>query len=226
MRIGRHLTAALATVLTVGAVSLVGPAASAATATKIVSGTDGKGWIYDSSYRTQPGAPVYGDTLTLSIEVETTAGDQVFDGTITVQRQLPKHGWKTIKTASSAYLYDTVKAVGNANYRVLYSGSGDYSPSSAGVKSKVQHKLEYKNVGSRHVVLSGKVSPKYKGKAVIFKKHGKKFKKYKTVHTNKKGKFRTPLPAPRKGRYYWKIQVPSNKSFTKTQSPKFYTYSY
>ena len=84
----------------------------------------------------------------------------------------------------------------------------------------MQRKLQYENVGSRHVVLSGKVSPKDKGKAIIFKKHGKKFKKFKKVSINKKGKFKTPLPAPRKGRFYWKIAVPSNKSLREDPEPE------
>lgn len=228
MRIRRHLTALLATTLVAGAVSLVGVAApaSAATATKIVGGTDGKGWLSASDYRTQPGVPVYGDSLSLSINVQTDTGEQVYDGTLTVQRQLPGKDWTTIKTATSAYLYETIKAVGNANYRVLYSGSGDYSPSDAAVKSKVQRKIEVKNVGTRKVVLSGKVSPKYKGKAIIFKKQGKKWKKWKTVRTNKKSQFRSALPAPRKGKFYWKVEVPSSKAFSKSQTGTFSTYSY
>lgn len=228
MRIRRHLTALLATTLVAGAVSLVGAAApaSAATATRIVGGTDGKGWIYAGSYQTQPGVPVYGDSLSLSIKVETDAGEQVFDGTLTVQRQLPGKDWTTVKTATSAYLYDSIKAVGNANYRVLYSGSGDYSPTAAGVASKVQRKLTVKNTGTRRVVLTGKVAPKYHGKAIVFKKQGKKWKKFKTVRTNKKSRFSTPLPAPRNGRFYWRVELPSSKTFATTRTGTFYTYSY
>jgi hypothetical protein len=227
MRLRRIIAAAVATALVVPATLLTSSTtASAVTATRIVGGTDGKGWIYrSSSFASQPGAPVFGDGLTLDIEV--WAGDtQVYDGTLTVQRQLPGKDWKTISTSTSAYLYDNIKAAGNAKYRVLYSGSGDYAASSAGVSSKVQRKLKYENVGSRKVVLSGKVSPKYKGKVLVFKKQGKKWKKFKTLHTNKKSKFKTPLPAPRRGRYYFRLEIPASKTFTKTQTFKFYTYSY
>ncbi|GAA4381480.1 hypothetical protein [Nocardioides caricicola] len=226
MRLRRILAAVVVTTLAAPAALLTSPTtASAATATQIVGGTDGKGWIYrSSSYASQPGAPVFGDTFSLSINV-VAGSSQVYDGTLTVQRQLPGKDWKTIKTSSSAYLYDSIKAVGNANYRVLYSGSGDYAPSSAGVSSQVQRKLDYSNVGGRTVVLAGKVSPKYKGKIAIFKQQGKKWKKFKTIKSNRKGKFRTPLPAPRSGRYYFKIEIPASRAFAKTQSGKFYTYS-
>ncbi|MGB0102160.1 MAG: hypothetical protein WBP61_17915 [Nocardioides sp.] len=227
MRLSRIVAAALATVLVAPTAMLTtaGPA-GAATPTKIVGGTDGKSWIYTSSYRSQPGPPRYGDKLSLSINVETEAGQQVYDGSLTVQRKLPGKAWKTIKKSTSAYLYDSVKAAGNATYRVLYSGSGDYSPSTAGATSKVQRKIEIKNAGTRKVILSGKVSPKYKGKVAIFKKNGKKWKKFKTVRTNKKSKFRTPLPAPRKGKYFWNVKIGGSKKFAPSQTGKFYTYSY
>lgn len=226
MRLRRILAAAVVTALAAPAALLTtSTTASAATATQIVGGSQGKGWIYRSSSATQPGAPVFGDTFSLSINV-VAGSTQVYDGTLTVQRQLPGQEWKTIKTSDQAYLYDSIKAVGNASYRVLYSGSGDYSPSSAGVTSQVQRKLDYQNVGSRTVVLAGKVSPKYKGKITVFKQQGKKWKKFKTIKSNKKGKFRTPLPAPRSGRYYFKLEIPASRTFAKTQSGKFYTYSY
>jgi hypothetical protein len=229
MRARRLIGTLIATVLATGTMTLVGTAspASAATATKIV-GSDGKKWISISSRSSrQPGAPAYGSTISLSVEVVTTSGEQVYEGTVKVQRKLPgKGGWKTVKSASSAYLYDSIKAVGNAQYRAVYSGTANYSASAAGVSSKVQRKLDYQNVGSRRVVLKGKVSPKFHGKVALFKQQGKKWKRYKMLRTNKKGVFKTPLPAPRKGRYYWHLEIPKSKAFTATKSARFWTYSY
>lgn len=226
MRLRHFVAAALTTVLAAPTALLTTTApAHAATATTIVGGTEGKPWIYrSSSTAQQPGVTVYGDRIALSIEVEAN-GSQVYDGTLTVQRRLPGHGWKTIKTSDSAYLYDSTTAVGNADYRVLYSGTADYAPTSAGVSAKVQRKLTIKNVGTRRVVLDGKVAPKYHGKVTIFKQHGKKWRKYKTVRSNKRSHFSTPLPAPRRGKYYWKVEIASSKAFAKTQSGRFYTYS-
>lgn len=228
MRARRLLGTLTATVMAVGTMTLVGAAspAAAATATKITSG-NAKKWISISSRSSnQPGAPAYGSTISLSIEVETTSGEQVYDGALKVQRQVPGKEWKTVKSSSSAYLYDSIKAVGNAKYRVLYSGTADYAATWAGVSSKVQRKVDYSNVGSRHVVLRGKVSPKYHGKVTILKKQGKKWKRYKVVKTTTKGVFRSPLPAPRRGRYYWQLVISKSKAFTTTKSARFYTYSY
>lgn len=227
MRLRRVLAAAVATALAAPVAVLATSAApaSAAVATKIVGGTDGKPWIYRSSYATQPGVPVFGDTLNLSIEVADANGAQVYNGTLTVQQKLAgKKSWKTIKTSSTAYLFDTIKAKGNATYRVLYSGSGDYSPSGAQGKVKVQRKFDIDTISGKRAGLKGKVSPKFKGKIVVLKKQGKKWKKWKTVRTNKKSRFVVYLPAPRTGRIYWQLKIGSTKAFSTTNSIKYYTY--
>jgi hypothetical protein len=143
-----------------------------------------------------------------------------------VQRQLPGKGWKTIATSSSAYLYDSTKAVGNAAYRVLYSGSGDYAATSAGVTGKVQRKLDISGISGKRAGMKGKVSPKFKGKVVVLKKQGKKWKKFKTVRTNKQSRFVVYLPAPRRGKYFWKLQIAASKAFATTQSQTYYTRKY
>jgi hypothetical protein len=228
MRIRRHLTALLATALVATAVSLVasGSPASAATATHI-TGSDGASWLTRSSYQTQPGVPVYGDTLSLSVNVETDTGEQVYDGSLTVQRQLAGQStWTTVASADSAYIYKSIKAVGNASYRVVYSGSGDYSPSSAGVVAKVQHKMDITGTSGRQAGLKGKASPKYHGKIAILKKDGKKWKKFKTIRSDKKGHFSVKLPAPRKGKFFWKLTIKSSKAFAPTTSATYYTIKY
>ncbi len=231
MRIRRHLTALLATVMVSSTVALVGVAttapASAATATQVVSGTSGKPWIYPSSYRTQPGAPVYGSSLSLSINVKTTDGTSVYDGTLKVQRQLPGQSWTTIKSSSSAYIYDSIKAAKNANYRAVFTPSTpEFAASSSTKTVKVQRKITYKNVGNRKVVLRGKVSPKTSGSMLVYKQSGKTWKRYKAARLNSNSVFQMGLPAPRKGRYYWKLVIPAGKGFVKSQTGRFYTYSY
>jgi FlaG/FlaF family flagellin (archaellin) len=227
MHLRRLLAATVATAL-VGPAALVaaGSPASAATATRIV-GSDGKAWL-TAGYRSQPGVPAYGDSLSLSVNVETTAGQQVYDGTITVQRQLPGRDWTTIKSASSAYLYETIKAVGNANYRVLYSGSGDYAPSTAALSSKVQRKLDITAQSGKRLGLEGKVAPKGKNKIVVLKKQGKKWKHFKSVRSNKKGRFFAKLPAPasRGAKLFWRLEINGSKAFAKTRSITYYTTKY
>ncbi len=60
----------------------------------------------------------------------------------------------------------------------------------------------------------------------MLKKQGKKWKKFKTVRTNKKSRFAVYLPAPRRGKYFWRIQIASSKAFATTNSPTYYTTKY
>jgi hypothetical protein len=233
MQLRRLLSAVVATaVVAPAAVLATTTAASAATATKIVSGTSGKGWIYASPYRTQPGVPKYGDTLNLSINVKTTSGARVYDGTLTVQRKLAgASSWTTVKRSSSAYMYDDIKAVGNATYRVLYSGGSDstatYAPSAAAVKSKVQRKINDKISGRHKLTFHGKVVPNYKRSKVTIqwkkKKHGH-WKKYKVVKTNKKSKFAARVGAPRRGYWYFRAVIPGGKKFVASTTGTWRTY--
>ncbi|HEY0952941.1 hypothetical protein [Nocardioides sp.] len=224
----RRLLAALTTAFVAGpalAVATAAPAA-AATATHIV-GSDGGAWISGPGYRTQPGVPVFGDSLSLSINVVTDSGEQVYDGTLTVQRQLAGQStWTTVASSTSAYLYDSTSAKGNATYRVIYSGSGDYAGSTATVAAKIQRKFDITPTSGRTAGMKVKVSPKYKGAITIMKKQGKTWKKFKTVRTNSKSRVSFSLPAPRKGKYFWQLVIRSSKAFATTKSVVYYTRKY
>lgn len=232
MRLRRILAAAVVTTLAAPTALLVSSSpAAAATGTKIVP-SNGKSWIQPGS-KTQPGPSATGDTLYFYINVVSTDGSgDPYAGTLSVQRKLAgSKSWKTIATSSYAGYSGSTKAIKNATYRAVYSGgaSGDtsWTGSSADKSVKVQRNIEIKNVGpSRQVVLQGKIKPKYKGAVAIYKKNGKKWKKFKTVRTNKKSTFRTPLPAPRSGRYYWNVKIKPGKGFAGSQTGKFSTYSY
>jgi len=225
----RRLLAALTTAAVAGpALAVVASAApaAAATATHIV-GSDGGAWISGPSYRTQPGVPVFGDSLSLSINVVTDGGDQVYDGTLTVERQLAGQStWTTVASSTSAYLYDSTDAKGNAAYRVTYSGSGDYAGSTATVVAKIQRKLDITPTSGRTAGMNVKVSPKYKGAITVLKKQGKTWKKYKTVRTNSKSRVWFSLPAPRKGKWFWRLTIRSAKTFATTKSGVYYTRKY
>lgn len=231
MRLRRILAAAVVTTLAAPTALLAtSTPAVAATGTKIVA-SSGKSWIQPGS-KGQPGPSATGDTLYLYINVVSTDGSgDPYAGTLTVQRKLAgSKSWKTIATSTYAGYSGSTKAIKNATYRAVYSGgsSGDtsWTGSSADKKVKVQRNIEIKDVGDRKVILQGKVKPKYKGKVAIYKKNGKKWKRVKMVRTNKKSIFRTQLPAPRSGRYYWNVKIKASKGFSASQTGKFYTYSY
>lgn len=228
MRIRRVLGAVLAATLTAGTVGAVTASpASAATSTTITDSSGGQKWMYPSSYRSQPGPPVAGDTIYFSIDVAASDGSSPYGGKVVVQRLLAgTSGWATIATSDYAGYYGSTKALRNASYRALYvpdAGSQWAGTTSATKGLAVQRKITVSNKGTRRVVLAGRVAPKYSGKVVILKKNGKRYKTWRKVKV-RKSKFRVILPAPRRGRFYWNVKIAAGKGFAASQTGKFYTY--
>lgn len=228
----RVLGSMLATTLiaTPAAILVTAAPAAAVTPTAIVP-SSGTSWISLNS-QSQPGAPVSGDTLYFYIDVAATDGStDPYAGTVTVERALEgETTWTVIGTSQYAGFSGSTKLVRNATYRVTYSGgasgTSSWAPAEATQAVTVQRKIDLKNVGGRKVVMRGKVSPAYQGKVTIVKQAGKKWKKWKVVRTNKKGVFKTALPAPKRGRYYWRVLIKAGGGYAASDSGKVYTYSY
>lgn len=159
----------------------------------------------------------------LSASVRDASGNSVYAGTVSLQASEAGGAWKTIKsTTAGGYLsFSDVIPNKNTQYRVAYSGgtnyAGTYAASSSGtVAIKVMRKLTIKN--PKGTKIKGKIAPKYaKKKVVIKKKVGKKWKKFRTLKTNKKSRFTITLPAKRK-RTYFRFIVPGNKAYAKNVS--------
>ncbi|MEI5674930.1 MULTISPECIES: hypothetical protein [unclassified Nocardioides] len=219
MRVRRLLAAVVTTGLIAPTAVIVASTApaSAATATSIVSGSQGRGWIKVNDYSSQAGAPVAGtDQVSFSINVKGADGKQVYDGSLVVQQLAAgSRSWQTIATSSSAYLYKSVDIKISAQYRVFYSGTAEYAPTGASVGTvKAQRKLTINGMSGKRAGFKGKVAPKAKIKIIVQKKVGKKFKKYKTVRSNRKGRFTVVLPAPSRGKFVWKITFKGSKGYT------------
>ncbi|MFT3874027.1 MAG: hypothetical protein QM714_15505 [Nocardioides sp.] len=77
----------------------------------------------------------------------------------------------------------------------------------------------------------GKVQDYKKKKLVIQKatcdpsKPKCKFKKFKKVKTDAKNKYRQQVPAPRKGKWYWRAMVPASGGYDVSYSSIWYTYT-
>jgi len=217
----------LAAVITVGLVapaaaivSTAGTSASAAVATSIVASDPSRPLIYGSSNT------VFGDNLyTSNIDIVGADGSSPYGGTTTLQRQLAGEStWTTISTTSGAYVSSTgLKAEGNALYRITWSGSGNWTGSSADVTVAVARDIDIDGISGKRAGFKGKIKPGEKVKIKVTKKVGKKYKKYKTFKSNKKGKFSFFLPAPRSGRFNWKMSFSGSTRFVGS-SIKGYTY--
>lgn len=232
MPVRRALATTLVSTLVASATAIGTIPASAGattTGTRIVSGSSTVPWISASGYQDQPGAVVTGGTLSLWIDVETTDGVAVYDGTLTVQRLLAgATQWQTVATSDTAWLYDSVPAQRNATYRVLYSGNDTYQPSQASAAVPVQKRLALTPESGRRLGLAGKITPRGKNKVVVLKKQGRRWKKFKTVTSNRKGRFFASVTAPRRrgAKYYWKVQIAGSRTYAVTRSAVYYTTRY
>lgn len=148
-------------------------------------------------------------------------------GVVSLQISTPKKKeWQTIASAEvySSFYFSGIKAKSNATYKVVYSGgTTGYGSSqntllpgeSAGVAISVTRKLTARTNG---LVVSGKVSPKYKKKKVkilqVLSK--KKTRLYTTIKTNKKSKF--SFRAPNKSGFQFIVVIPKDKMFAETRA--------
>jgi uncharacterized cupredoxin-like copper-binding protein len=170
------------------------------------------------------GATAYevGDTLSFSGSVKGSDGTSTPTvGTASLQVYSPSlPTWTTIAadTSPSSLYFSGVTASTNAVYKVVFSGgtsgfgnsANTYTPSeSAGVAVQVVRKVDLK---TNRLQVIGKVTPNYgKKKVKVLKKVGKKFKKYKTVKTNSKGKF--VFNAPRVNKFKFVLVIPGDANY-------------
>lgn len=178
-----------------------------------------------------------GETVDVSISVKYAhpqyGESSVFDGTASLQMFTAKSGvWTDLgPAANNGYTsYNDIKPDSNTAFRVVYSGYTATSDSedtflpaqSADVPLPVTHKFKTnvgKNKSKKGTVIKGKVKPKYKKSKITIlwkKKENAKYKKLRTIRTNKKSKFRTKLPAPRKvgPKYYFVFVTKGDKYFS------------
>jgi hypothetical protein len=222
----RIIGSVLATALAATSLGVVATAAAPAQAadpvqTRIVSSSADRGVI--SSYSTPA---KYGDSINVNVNVEgLVSGEwkQIYAGSVTVTEQLASGAAPTtVASNTSAYVYDNFTARGNATYTVTYaggtSGSGStavsYAPTALTIAGPpVQRKLTTTTISGKRAGFKGKLSPAVKTKITVLKKHGKKFKKFKVLRSKKNGRFTVVLPAPRRGKFHWRIIFAGDSQF-------------
>ncbi|MBA2953108.1 hypothetical protein GON03_02215 [Nocardioides sp. MAH-18] len=218
----------IATILVGCALGVAGAAPASAQEATVVSTYNSSGqWVEVSDYQQQPGVPVYGSQYYYNIVIQTASGSAAIgtDAVTTLQQlDAGSSTWVTVAQATGPYLSGYTKALTSGTFRVTYSGNPNFAPTSADAPYQVQRKVTVQNKGVRRVLLVGKVAPTYHGKVLILKKAGKKWKTWKVLRTNKRSVFKTGLPAPRHGRYYWRAVIKPSGGFVATDSGIFYTY--
>jgi len=139
--------------------------------------------------------------------------------------------WKSLETdtSGSSFYFSSLKLKKTTTYRVVYdggAGAGHTFPAATGKKkSKAYRDLNDKlqRPGNR-IMLVGKIA-KYKKKKVVVQQRTKpkgKWRVYRTVKTNKKGRFSVRLAVPRRGNLYYRAFTPASGGIEKSMS----NYSY
>lgn len=219
----RGVIAAVALSLTpVAVVTVAAPPATAAATVATTTSFDP-----DIRKRGEAGAFL---SITGSVEpVEDPNCTFVSVGDTFLQRQAP--GTSTFKNVakdtSPSFLSfpDYDKYTGNAKFRLAYTGgvaseSCTYAPSVSEVISlKVLRRFDIQSVsGKRQPTADIKVSPKFGNKLLLVqKKQGGKFKTFRKVKTNQKGKVRLSLEGSRQGIDY-RLVAPKDKNFVATKA--------
>ncbi|RYB92596.1 hypothetical protein EUA06_06530 [Nocardioides glacieisoli] len=163
---------------------------------------------------------IYGDTLSVDVDVDSQTGSAPSGGTTTLLAQeAGSASFVPVATTEGAYAYFTdVKPQAGTTYKVAYSGAtsfnGDvYQPSeSATFTVQVARKITYPSSG---FVLKGKVTPDYGKKKIVIKvskKQNKGYKKFKTIKTTSAGKYKITLPR-RGGTWYWSFVVKGDDKY-------------
>lgn len=227
MRITRIVAStATAALLGTSVIAVAGPAQATETLTTTTT--------LELPYVNPEAATMHGDEVIVRGAVVGSDGGSVYDGTVTLYQVTASNpaGVPIATVEASGYLaFPDLKVTESMVLKAVYTGyaatttyEDNYTPSeSVAVELPVTRKVVMKDKGT---TLFGKVTPDYKRKPIkVQKKVGKKWKKYKTFKTDRRGKFRFKLPAPRRGKWTWKITVKGDANYT-TWSTVGTTYSY
>ena len=159
-------------------------------------------------------------TITDPSGIEGPSGGQAFLQVLTSSNPT----WTTIAVDESpGFLFfdGDFRFTENAQYKVVFTGStalgawdDSYLPGeSAVMAAPVTRHVVFSN--PRGTLIKGKITPGYGKKPIkVHKKVGNKWKKFRTFKTTSAGRYRFSLPAPRRGKWRWRITVPGNAQFT------------
>lgn len=220
MRLRRLIGSLLATTLVATPLAIAVAAAPASAATPVTTRV-----VMEVSKK----AATYKDRISVSGQVQGQLSDGSWaqlpydTGGVTLQfLAAGTSTWRTLQSDSSgdSFYFYPVGVSGKGTYRVAYAGGtyDDYQFGTSEARSaiNVQRKISYAGFSGRKAGIKGKVAPAGKTKIVIQKKQGRKYKKFKSVRTKATGRFTVVLPAPRRGKFHWKIIFVSNRQFAST----------
>jgi hypothetical protein len=167
----------------------------------------------------------YGDDVYISVDVQGSDGLSATDGASTLYAmEAGSSAWVPVSTGTyPGSDFYPVKPRMTTTYKVVYGGytattayEDTYQPSESptftiGVARKI-------TAPSSGFVLKGKVTPDYAKKKIVIKvskKKNKGYKTWKTIKTDKRGKYLVRLPR-RGGTWYWTFTTKADAKYLAT----------
>lgn len=167
----------------------------------------------------------FGETFDVDVDLDSSSGTPPTQGTSTLLALRAGAGaWTPVATNDSpGDDFADVEPTLNTIYKVVYSGhtssaagQDSYGSSeSAEFQINVSRKITYPKDG---FVLKGRVTPDYTRRPVsirVSKSRDSGFKKYRTIKTNARGRYKITLPR-RDGDWYWRVAVRGDARFIAT----------
>lgn len=139
-------------------------------------------------------------------------------------------GWHyltTTRTGATAYPRFVFRAVsrGNAMYKVVFAGNADYQ-AARGTTRVLVHRAVPARLKSGSGNFHGRVRPHWSHRTVHLDRRrcgSCSWRKVRSARTGEHGHFRFTVPAPRTGRWWWRVSVPATTSFIWSYSGVFTT---
>lgn len=165
---------------------------------------------------------VFGDEVSVSVDIDASNGSAPSNGTATLYAlEVGSAAYVPVATSANVFAsFLDVKPKMTTSYKVVYTGytatttsENNYTPSeSAPFTVSVARKITNPDSG---FVLKGKVTPDYAKKRIVIqvsKKVNKAYKRFATIKTDRRGKYRITLPK-RRGTWYWSVSVRADSKY-------------
>lgn len=181
------------------------------------------------------GAAVAGQPYYVSGKITDASGVET-PGASIARLQFRPNGsttWRTLAIDSSpGYLFfdEDLRMTTRGTFRVQFDGytaqsawDDSFLPGTSMKAVAVMRKVTTRN--PRGTLVTGKVAPSYQRKKLVFqRKQGGRWRKYTALRTSSTGTFRIKFPAPRRGRWYWRMLVAGDAQYVGSVVKLGYTY--
>lgn len=134
-------------------------------------------------------------------------------------------GTKRTTSSRSPVFRFAVTSIGNAHYRVRFSGNGSYQPARGATAVSVHRRITGR-IEDRTGRFHGRVTPRYARHIIHLEKRSCgacAWHRVRSARTGGRGRYSFKVGAPNRGRWYWRVSTPAKPRFIRSYSGVFTT---